>query len=394
MKSEPILHFLQLCLVNFKTDPRPNRIRKALLSEPNVEITSWYPRKHRLKIFSPVSRLQNKLTELFVFISLKLKLIRFSKYILENLWQPTFKSVPEFNGNQIVIIHDIELLPIAVRQKYNHPIYLIFDMREYYIDQNNDNFYSRFIRKYLRKSLLNIYSEHVDEYITVSSGLQKLYENNFNIKSSILFSAPLLQKDDHKPAQKITSPLKIVHHGVANRNRKIEKMIEVIGQVSREVIFDIYLTGDKNYIAELSRLVKKNTQNNTRIMPPVKLHDIIPMLRNYDIGFFYVEPTTLNLLHCLPNKLFEFIHAGLCVIVGPSPDMAKIVQNYRVGYSSKEFTITSMAHLIDHISYEKLQLAKVNSLEVASVLNFSTQFEPFIDRWKMVVHNQSSMVEK
>ncbi len=388
MKSERILHFLQLCLVNFDTDPRPNRVRKALIGEPNVEITSWYPRKYSLKIFSLFIKLQNKLAELFVFISLKLSLTRFSKYILENLWQPTFKSMPEFYGKQIVIIHDIELLPVVVRQKRKHDIYLVFDMREYYTDQNKDNVYSRFIIKFLRKSLLNIYSQHVDEYITVSYGLQKLYEINFNIKSNILFSAPPLQKDDHKPAQKITPPLKIVHHGVANRNRKIEKMIEVVGEVSREVMFDVYLTGDKNYIDELSNLVKKSTQNKTRIMPPVKLNDIIPMLRNYDIGFFYVEPTTLNLLHCLPNKLFEFIHAGLCVIVGPSPDMAQIVQHYGVGYSSEEFTVTSMANLIDDISYEKLHLAKVNSLEVASVLNFSTQFEPFIDRWKTVVDTQ------
>ena len=27
---------------------------------------------------------------------------KYLKYILENLWQPTFKSVPEFNGNLIV----------------------------------------------------------------------------------------------------------------------------------------------------------------------------------------------------------------------------------------------------------------------------------------------------
>jgi hypothetical protein len=97
------------------------------------------------------------------------------------------------------------------------------------------------------------------------------------------------------------------------------------------------------------------------------------MLRKYDIGLFYVEPTTFNLAHCLPNKLFEFIQAGLGVAIGPSPDMARILREYQCGVVSDSFDLDITSRCLNGLSIGDVDLLKINSLEAAKTLNWEEE---------------------
>jgi hypothetical protein len=386
-------NIVQLCLANVQTDPRPNRIRNHLLDDPEIELISWFPEKHSYSVTRFLRKFRIKVVEIFIFILFMLSFTRMAKRFLEKHWQQDLSAIPKLDGVSILIIHDIEFLPLVVNRKAKFQFYLIFDLREYYVDQNNDSFYNRFIVKSLRKNILKIYSIYVDEFITVSDGLKNLYQKNFNMDCKLLFSTPSLDKESFDNTLQITTPLKIVHHGVANRNRQLEKMIDVVSKVSRDVMLDFYLTGDQRYITDLSMLIKKKGLHNVRILKPVTLEKLVPTLRQYHIGFFYVEPLTLNLLYCLPNKLFEYVHAGLCLIIGPSPDMAKITLDHAVGYYSKEFKICSVVELIENLTEDEIRSARKNSLKAAQLLNFEVQFKPFIERWHDVCLVQANVVE-
>ena len=163
----------------------------------------------------------------------------------------------------------------------------------------------------------------------------------------------------------------MVHHGFANYNRKIENMIEIVKKLESRFSLDLYLTGNDGYI----EILKKMAKNDSRIQfyEPIPFDNIIDVLSTYDIGFFYVEPTTFNLSRCLPNKFFEFIQARIMVAIGPTPDMVHFIHKYGCGIVSKEFSLNAMVDSLNDLNKEEVLRMKLNSAKAAEDLNFEKQ---------------------
>jgi hypothetical protein len=105
----------------------------------------------------------------------------------------------------------------------------------------------------------------------------------------------------------------------------------------------------------------------------VPIEEIIPTIGQYDVGFFYYEPTGFNIAHCLPNKLFEYIQARLMIAIGPSPDMAELVKEYGCGVIAGEFSVHAMAKSLNLLSAEDIDKYKNNSDRAAKELCFEKE---------------------
>ena len=158
---------------------------------------------------------------------------------------------------------------------------------------------------------------------------------------------------------------------MANRNRKIENYVDLLKLIKHNCELHFYLVGDEDYINELKNQNKEN--ENVQFHEPVHLDEIVDMANNYDIGLCYFEPTTFNLKHCLPNKLFEYIQARMIVATGPSPDICNLLNRYNCGLISEEFTIKSLAESINNHTISDLNLKKKNAVFAASELCFEKQ---------------------
>ena len=267
----------------------------------------------------------------------------------------------------LLIVEDLQLLPLAVNVRGSARI--LFDAREYYPKQQEDSILFRLLEKSERIRLCKEYFHQCEGLVTVSDGLAQEYERNFGVCPRVIRSVPWYHKsavNDVDPAH-----IRIVHHGFANRNRKLANLIEILLRLDERFTLDLYLTRDLDHIRELKRKAKGDKR--IRFMKPVPFQDIVSVVNRYDIGLFYVEPTTFNLKHCLPNKLFEFIQARLMVAIGPSPDMANLVRAYRCGVVSQTFDPAEMVKLLNELTPEQIMKAKRNSDLAAKELCFEVE---------------------
>lgn len=272
---------------------------------------------------------------------------------------------------RLIIVEDLALLPLAFQIKAAAAI--IFDAREYYPAQQDQSWFFRFFEKKERIRLCNAYLHKCNKVITVSKGLLEAYKKEFNVDSCLIMSAP----DYHqiKPQITYSDRLRMVHHGVANENRQLENMIKIVDKLDGRFFLDFYLTGSKGYIKKLKRIAQHNKR--IRFKEPVAFSQIIPTLSKYDIGIFYVEPSTYNLLHCLPNKFFEFIQARLAIITGPSPQMASLILEYELGVSSKKFSTDEVANMLNLISVDDINRFKKNSNLCAARLSSEVEMAKY-----------------
>ncbi|RXK48274.1 glycosyltransferase family protein [Aquirufa rosea] len=362
-------------------NPRPNRAIK-LLYNMGFEVHTLSPRlKYKMKevtltfeinpseisnsfkIFRRLLLLINSLAGIF-----KLGISFFHKtYSL--IWK--IKDQEERLKNEyynLIIVEDLTLLPFFVKN-YTNKSKIILDAREYYPKEMEGSFYFRHIVAPEKRHLCKLLLKKIDGFYTVSNGLAELFEREFSIRPEVIRSTPYYNKVKYKPIKDF--PVKLVHHGVANRDRLLENMIFVLAGLEGRYTLDFYLTGDENYIRELKVLGHKS--KNVNFHDPVPFSEINEMLCSYDIGFYFLVPAGFNTKFNLPNKFFEFIQAGLGVVIGPSPEMSLIAQEFGVGIISDDFTVQSMIKTLKSKSLKDLNLIKNNSIEVALQLSWETE---------------------
>ena len=121
--------------------------------------------------------------------------------------------------------------------------------------------------------------------------------------------------------------VRIIHHGTAIPARRLERMIEMMAHTDERYTLDFMLLPDAgSYLLRLKKLAARNPRIHFR--EPVPTAEIVRICADYDIGLYLLEPINLHHEFALSNKIFEFIQAQLALVIGPSPEMARIVTNY------------------------------------------------------------------
>jgi hypothetical protein len=268
-----------------------------------------------------------------------------------------FKTLSKFEY-QIVIVHHFVDLPLAVKLAKSKKVKLIFNAHEYYpLEFDNDtNWMNSTHLNYMK--IANKYLKHVDICFCVANLIAIKYNQEFNLKSEVITNAKLFH--DLKPSVIIAgNKIKLIHHGVALRNRQIELMINMMSYLSDHFTLDLILVpGDLEYIAELRELSKKYINISFKDIMPTS--QIIEALNKYDIGVYILPPNNFNDKNALPNKFFEFIQARLAIAISPSPEMAMLVNKYDLGVVADNFTGESLAEKIKELSIEKIMYFKNN----------------------------------
>jgi glycosyltransferase involved in cell wall biosynthesis len=368
-----------MCLNDPSSDPRPMRAIELMKSNGYSVDSVGLPMNQVLLVnqFFEIqipndSNLLRILRQLFNLFLRLFSLLIINTNIRDNISDFRSNIIPlrkKFLSKRydLIIVEDLQLLPLAHKIKNNAKI--LFDAREYYPRQNEDSLIFRIFERPERVRLCRRYLKRCDSVITVSPGLAAEYSKEFGVSPHVVRSVPIYQSLNPKKTH--LNQIRLVHHGIANRNRNLENLINVMNLLDQRFNLDFFLNGDSIYIEELKSYANKNKQ--ICFNDPVPFNDIVPTLNKYDIGFYYLEPRGFNVTFNLPNKLFEFIQARLAVAIGPSPNMAAIVNEYHCGIVAETFSITNMAEEINSLSVTDIDQLKHNSHLAAKELSWEKE---------------------
>jgi hypothetical protein len=272
----------------------------------------------------------------------------------------------------LILVQDLALLPVALSHKKNARV--IFDAREYYPAQNEEDRRFRIFEKPERVRLCARDLPRCDEIITVSQGLADAYAKNFGVSPTVIHSASDFY--DIEPSPVIPNQIRLVYHGAANRNRNLTNLFKLMARLRPEFTLDLFLvTGDNKRLIEMEDLARSD--NRITIHPPISYDQIIEKLSQFDIGVIYYEPTNFNLKHCMPNKLFEYLQARLAVAIGPSPDMAAFLSEHRCGVISNSFSVENLADVLNSLNPQQISKLKLQSAKAAKLACLENEMKRF-----------------
>ena len=82
------------------------------------------------------------------------------------------------------------------------------------------------------------------------------------------------------------------------------------------------------------------------LLPPVKSADVVAAAKGADIGIWTLPNLSKNFYYALPNKIFEYLAAGLPLVCANFPEARAIVETFTVGETFDPYSPASIGEAL------------------------------------------------
>jgi glycosyltransferase involved in cell wall biosynthesis len=123
----------------------------------------------------------------------------------------------------------------------------------------------------------------------------------------------------------------LLYQGGVGPTRYLEPVIEALGEAKRCTLI---LRGPsiEHFEKAYRKLAEKvGAQDRLILAGPVPSKDVVAAARGADAGIWTLPALCRNFVYALPNKIFEYMAAGLPVLAAHYPEVRRIVEGHQVG---------------------------------------------------------------
>lgn len=279
----------------------------------------------------------------------------------------------------IYFAEDIYTLPFVAFYARKNKGKLIYNSRELYAflgghaKKKHLSFLLRAIERFfIKKCDLVLTTGELDTQF-----IEKMYSisNVITVRNIPAYVKPDCPADLRKELNIPEDKIILLYQGVLLKGRGIQKVFKALQKIDNAVFL---ILGDGEQRKNFGALAEEYG-----VSSKVIFYGMVPnsLLINYsaaaDAGIALIENISLSYYYALPNKLFEYIMAGVPVISSTLPQMKKIVDDYGVGITanaeSEEDVYIAIRNFI--ADREELKKYKENCLIAAKELNWQKEFE-------------------
>jgi glycosyltransferase involved in cell wall biosynthesis len=223
----------------------------------------------------------------------------------------------------VVHANDLDTLPAGWLLARSSGARLVYDAHELYTEQEPD---PPRLHRAVARTLEGALARRADAVVTVSEPIAEELRRRLRLREppAAVLNAPEL--DESEPGPREGGPLRAIYQGAMGPGRPLDDLL-VAARHAPEVEFTLRIAG-----ADAAGLGKAaGGLANVEVVEPVPPDRLVEALRGYDVGLVINRPVTRNDELVFPNKLFEYLMAGLAVAVPRLPGMAPLVEDERVG---------------------------------------------------------------
>ncbi len=133
-----------------------------------------------------------------------------------------------------------------------------------------------------------------------------------------------------------------------NRDRGAEEAVEAMRYIDNAVLV---IAGKGDVIPELKAKVRESSsiQEKVFFIPPMPYKELMQLTGICDLGLSLDKDSNLNYRYSLPNKIFDYVMAGIPVLVSDLPELRRIVEKYEIGLIAKDYSPKGIALSINSI---------------------------------------------
>jgi len=186
---------------------------------------------------------------------------------------------------------------------------------------------------------------HLKHCYTVCQPIADYYNKKYNINMQVVRNAPHYSQPFGEKLLDYSGRKIILYQGALNVGRGLEWMINAMPLVNNAVFVII---GDGDITNHLKEQVNRLNLNDKVFflgrISGAELHKYTP---SADLGVCLLENRGLNYYYSLPNRIFDYLHAGVPVLATDFPEISNIVKTYNTGILINQYDTEYLAGVIN-----------------------------------------------
>jgi len=258
----------------------------------------------------------------------------------------------------ILVSNDLDTLPANFLAAKLKNIPLVYDSHEYFTGV--PELINRPKVQRIWKKIESYCLPKVDYAITVNESIAKLFKEEYNKDIDVIRGAGI------------------------NIDRGAEELVAAMSYLPDYLLL---IVGGGDVIGDLRKIVsEKNLKERVLFIAKQP----IEILRKYtaasNLGVTLDKANNINYKLSLPNKLFDYIHAGVPVLSSNLPELKRIVVGYDIGKISTDHDPKNISKVIEEMfsSEEQIKKWEANTVIAAKELNWDKEKERLLSIFKKI----------
>jgi glycosyltransferase involved in cell wall biosynthesis len=282
----------------------------------------------------------------------------------------------------LLVSNDLDtLLPNYLVHKIKR-IPIVFDSHEYFTETPElvDRPKVQRVWKWIEKTIV----PKLKNCITVNASIADLFEKKYHIPFKVVRNIPQRRENIDIPNRKeLGLPedknIVLLQGSGINVQRGAEEAVEAMQYIENTILL---IVGGGDVLPFLKKMViDLKLEKKVMFVARQSPEKLFGYTVNADIGLTIDKDTNINYRFSLPNKLFDYIHAGVPVLASPLVELKNIIEYYEVG----EFICSHDPHHIAEVINKMLsdnalmKKYKLNTAKASAELNWEKEKNTLIE---------------
>jgi glycosyltransferase involved in cell wall biosynthesis len=289
-----------------------------------------------------------------------------------------------FKRVDILLSNDLDtLLPNYLISKIK-AIPLVYDSHEYFTEV--PEIQHRPFVKATWQAIEKLTVPHLEYAYTVNNSIAKLYLDKYNIPFEVIRNVPIQLPFNSISKEELRTELQlpqdqfivILQGAGINIDRGAEEAVQSMKYLQGVLLL---IVGDGDVISALKQTVtREKLEEKVWFYPKKALIELMRYTKSADLGLTLDKDTNLNYKFSLPNKIFDYIQAGIPILASNLPEIKNVIETYQIGKIVQDHNPTTIANAIEEIKTNTFQSTtwRHNLQRAQQELNWSHEKEKLI----------------
>jgi len=273
--------------------------------------------------------------------------------------------------SDLLVANDLDtLLPNYLASKWKK-IPLVYDSHELFceVPELQHSHLKRGIWQQLEKTIV----PNLKHCITVNDSIAKIFKDRYQVSFAVVRNIPEWNSPKFRSRLELGLPedkkIVILQGAGINIQRGAEEVVEAMQWVEGALLLII---GGGDVWPELHKRVDRfGLRDKVQLIDKLPKEQLVAYTMVSDLGLSLDKNTNLNYYYSLPNKLFDYLFAGVPVLASRLPELEKIISTYVVGDFIENHEVKHIAAKLNELLHDpKLQQYKTNTRNVQQAYNW------------------------
>lgn len=195
--------------------------------------------------------------------------------------------------------------------------------------------------KWVWRTIESLLMPRCDALLTVCQSVADYYSNLYGVKMAVVRNVPdnvtaRIESDgsvgtpDNSSSLIPASSLKtLLYQGRVNLGRGVDWAIDALEWLPE---CRLVVAGDGDLLEEMKAYAAdKPWRDRVMFLGRMMPDELVRLTPQADVGLVMLEDMGLNYHYALPNRIGDFVQAGVPIVVSDLPEMAAVVRKFKVG---------------------------------------------------------------